>query len=102
MPRNRPPSSQTRQVLTVLLVQPVDWRHGYELSKLTGLSSGTLYPLLIRLEQRGMLESKWVDPERPGRPPRHAYRLSANGLTFARGVTEASVTESIAAREALA
>lgn len=86
----------------MLLVQPVDWRHGYELSKLTGLSSGTLYPLLIRLEQRGFLKSRWVDPERPGRPPRHAYRLSVDGLTFARGLVEASGADAVAAREALA
>ena len=102
MLRNRPPSSQTRQVLAALLSQPVDWRHGYELSKLTGLSSGTLYPLLLRLEQRGLLESKWVDPDRPGRPPRHAYRLSTNGLAFARGLAEAFATAPIAAREAIA
>lgn len=102
MIRNRPPSPQTRQILAALLVQPLDWRHGYELHKLTGLSSGTLYPLLMRLEQKGFLESKWMDPERPGRPPRHAYRLSSDGAAFARGLGEAPSVQSSSTRGALA
>lgn len=70
--------------MATLLTQPLDWRYGYELCKLTKLSSGTLYPLLMRLEGRGFLESKWTEPERVGRPPRHAYRLSPQGAAFAR------------------
>ena len=64
--------------------KPRTWRHGYDLSKDTGLSSGTLYPLLIRLSDQGLLESQWLEPERAGKPPRHAYRLTSNGLAFAR------------------
>ncbi len=86
MPRLRMPSPQTRDVLAVLLQKPQEWRHGYELAKLAGLSSGTLYPLLIRLHERGQLEARWEEPDRPGRPPRHAYRLSAEGVAFARGL----------------
>jgi PadR family transcriptional regulator PadR len=66
--------------------KPRTWQYGYQLSKDTGLSSGTLYPLLIRLSDQGMLESQWQDPECPGRPPRHAYRLTADGLALARAV----------------
>ena len=66
--------------------QPRTWQHGYELSKQTGLKSGTLYPLLIRLSDQGLLDSRWEEPERPGKPPRHAYRLTPNGLAFARAV----------------
>lgn len=62
------------------------WRHGYELAQLTGLRSGTLYPLLIRLETIGYLEAEWQPPAAPGRPPRHAYRLTAEGV--ARAVAE--------------
>ncbi len=64
--------------------QPRTWQYGYELSKQTGLKSGTLYPLLMRLSDQDLLESQWQEPERPGKPPRHAYRLTPNGLAFAR------------------
>jgi serine/threonine protein kinase len=73
-----------RERLAAMLQRPRDWQYGYELSKHTGLKSGTLYPLLIRLSDQHLLESEWREPERPGRPPRHAYRLTASGLTFAR------------------
>jgi DNA-binding PadR family transcriptional regulator len=59
------------------------WRHGYDLAKATGLKSGTLYPLLMRLSEQGLLESRWQDAERPGLPPRHCYRLSAAGAALA-------------------
>ncbi len=87
--RKRPPSPQARAVLEALLAQPLDWRYGYELSKRVGLSSGTLYPVLIRLHQRGLLEAKWVQAEQPGRPARHAYRLTPNGVAFTRALTAA-------------
>jgi DNA-binding PadR family transcriptional regulator len=60
------------------------WRHGYELSQQTGLKSGTLYPLLIRLSDLGWLEARWTEPEREGRPPRHEYRLTEEGEALAR------------------
>lgn len=90
MLRNRPPSRQARAVLAVFLEAPLAWRHGYELAKLAGLSSGTLYPLLVRLHDRELLEARWEEPERPGRPPRHAYRLSSRGLVLARSLGEPS------------
>ena len=77
-------SAQTRKLVSAMLQQPRAWQYGYELSKQTGLKSGTLYPLLIRLSDQGLLESKWQEPERPGKPPRHAYKLTSNGLAFAR------------------
>ena len=55
------------------------WRYGLELAAATGLKSGSLYPILLRLADRGLLESCWQEPDRPGRPARHAYRLSAAG-----------------------
>ena len=88
--RNRAPSRQTRALLTVMLERPLDWRYGYDLSRLTGLSSGTLYPLLIRLHDRGLLDAEWIEPARPGRPARHAYRLSAEGAAYARATAEAA------------
>lgn len=84
MTRERKASAQTLAILTALLQQPKVWRHGYELSEATGLKSGTLYPALMRLSDRGLLDSKWSQPEVPGRPPRHLYRLTAPGLLYAR------------------
>lgn len=69
-----------------MLLHPRSWQYGYELSKQTGLKSGTLYPLLMRLSDQGFLESRWQEPEHPGKPPRHAYRLTGEGLTFARSL----------------
>jgi DNA-binding PadR family transcriptional regulator len=84
--RPRPPSRQTRDVLAVLLQRQSAWVHGYELAKLAGLSSGTLYPLLIRLHERGHLEARWVESDHHGRPERHIYRLSSQGAAFARSL----------------
>jgi len=84
MARTPNASRQTRDLLIALLDQPRKWRHGYELSKETGLKSGTLYPLLMRLGDQGLLDSQWKESELPGRPPRHVYRLTAAGLALAR------------------
>ena len=84
MTRQRSLSPQALALLTVLLNDPTEWRHGYELSKETGLKSGTLYPLLMRLSEQGLLEADWREPEQAGRPPRHVYRLTPNGLELAR------------------
>jgi PadR family transcriptional regulator, regulatory protein PadR len=81
-------SAQTLSVLAALCAQPVQWQHGYALAKQTGLKSGTLYPILIRLADRGMVEACWQDEPEPGRPRRHLYRLTAAGL--------ASATEALA------
>jgi DNA-binding PadR family transcriptional regulator len=80
MPRTANISPQTRTVLAALSSQPQAWRYGYDLARETGLKSGTLYPLLIRLADQGFLEAEWRQPMQPGRPPRHAYRLTEQGL----------------------
>lgn len=59
------------------------WHHGYDLSRQTGIRSGTLYPLLMRLEAQGHLEAEWQAPKESGRPARHVYRLTAAGRKFA-------------------
>jgi PadR family transcriptional regulator PadR len=84
MSRPQNASRQTRLLLSSMLEQPRAWHYGYELSKETGLTSGTLYPLLMRLSDRGLLDSEWRDPQRNGRPARHAYRLTVGGLQLAR------------------
>ncbi|WP_412731021.1 PadR family transcriptional regulator [Dyella aluminiiresistens] len=79
----RTPSTQTRMLLSALLSQRRQWLHGYDLSERTGLPSGTLYPILMRLSDRGMLESKWQPSPHQGRPPRKLYRLTAEGAAYA-------------------
>lgn len=59
------------------------WRHGYDLMKATGLQSGTLYPLLMRMTDQGLVEAEWLEPAQVGRPARHAYRLTAKGHALA-------------------
>jgi DNA-binding PadR family transcriptional regulator len=76
-------SPQTLKVLAAILGSLQTWRYAYELSKETKLGSGTLYPLLIRLHQQALLEIKWVGAERQGRPARHAYRLTREGVALA-------------------
>ena len=70
-------------VLAALCEQPSRWCHGYALARQTGLKSGTLYPILIRLADRGLVEARWQDEPTPGRPRRHLYRLTARGLAAA-------------------
>ena len=96
MKSDRKCSDQTLALLAALLEQPRAWRHGYELSKESGLKSGTLYPILIRLGDRGLLQSKWQLPEEPGRPPRHLYRLTAEGAAFAKEQLAASAPRRVA------
>ena len=62
------------------------WRHGYDLMKETGLLSGTLYPLLMRMTEQGLAEAEWREPVQPGRPARHAYRLTSDGIALARTI----------------
>ncbi|MGZ8282587.1 MAG: PadR family transcriptional regulator [Allosphingosinicella sp.] len=85
MTRSRALSGQALSLLSALAAPGQEWRHGYDLAQATGLRSGTLYPLLIRLEAQGYLEAQWQAPAAPGRPPRHAYRLTASGLALVRG-----------------
>ena len=92
MPRRRPESSpQTRAVFRALHEAP-GWSYGYDLSRVTGLKSGTLYPMLARLAERGLLETAWEQAAPLGRPPRHLYRLSAAGAELARSLSPEFVT----------
>lgn len=86
----RRPSPQTLSVLLALSGSPKEWRYGLEIAAATNLKSGSLYPILVRLNERGLLESQWLEPERPGRPPRHAYRLTRTGANVLREATQAA------------
>lgn len=80
MERSRKPSRQALTVLDAMAQRPTAWCYGLEIAGVTGLKSGSLYPILIRCAERGLLESKWLDASEPGRPPRHAYRILPAGL----------------------
>jgi PadR family transcriptional regulator, regulatory protein PadR len=75
----RQPSPQTVAVLFALSDAPDVWRYGYALCQELNLKAGTLYPILMRLADRGLLETAWEADAPPGRPPRHMYRLTGQG-----------------------
>ena len=76
-------SPQTLLVLAALQEQPSQWQHGYALASGTRLKSGTLYPILIRLADQGLVEARWQEEPTPGRPRRHLYRLTSDGAASA-------------------
>jgi DNA-binding PadR family transcriptional regulator len=79
-------SHQTRLLLNVLLDSPAYENYGFELARVSGLQSGTIYPLLRRLEESGCVTSRWeeVDPSAAGRRRRRYYRLTGEGERVAR------------------
>jgi PadR family transcriptional regulator PadR len=81
MRRNRPLSAQAISVLRALATDPSGWRYGYDLVTEVHLKSGSLYPILVRLADRGLLEATW-EPGPASRPPRHLYRLSGAGREY--------------------
>jgi PadR family transcriptional regulator, regulatory protein PadR len=94
MTRSRRPSAQTIAVLQALAEEPAAWRYGYELCQRLGLKAGSMYPILMRLADRGLLETAWEPAPPPGRPPRHLYRLTGPGRAAA---TELAATAGPAA-----
>lgn len=91
MARTRRPSKQKLLLLGALFDRAPQWCHGYDLMKQTGLLSGTLYPLLMRMQEEGLVQAQWCAPEQPGRPARHVYRLTATGLQGARAAIEGGI-----------
>jgi PadR family transcriptional regulator PadR len=87
-------SAQTLSVLAALEADPSSWRHGYGIAKETGLRSGTLYPILIRLAERNLIEASWEDEQPVGRPRRHLYRLTSDGLAATRAALASAARQS--------
>jgi len=77
-------SPQTLLVMDAFLEHADEWKYGYDLSRVTGLKSGTLYPILMRMAERKLLETEWEAAAEAGKPPRHMYRFTPEGLRFAR------------------
>lgn len=92
MTRLRSLSAPARDVLALML-RANGWCHGYDLCREAGIKSGTLYPLLMRLAGQGFLDAEWQAPQAPGRPARHAYRLTAAGRRLARDNPPLAVVE---------
>jgi len=88
MTRSRRPSAQTAAVLRALAEQPASWRYGYDLCHQLGLKAGSMYPILMRLADRGLLETSWEAGPPRGRPPRHLYRLTGPGVDLAAELAE--------------
>jgi PadR family transcriptional regulator PadR len=82
-------SIQTRQVFQALLDAPDDETYGFELVKVTGLPSGSVYPIMRRLEDEKIVTAREevIDPN--ARRPRYRvfYRLTADGRRVAREAT---------------
>jgi PadR family transcriptional regulator, regulatory protein PadR len=75
-------SLQTLRVLEAFLEDPTERLAGAEVHQRCGIASGTLYPILLRLESAGWFVSRWesIDPSSVGRPRRRLYRLTSMGL----------------------
>lgn len=74
------------RVLSAFLADAAADRYGLDLMKATDLPSGTLYPILQRLQQAGWIAAHWeqIDPAAEGRPARRYYRLTPEGAASAR------------------
>jgi DNA-binding PadR family transcriptional regulator len=83
MTRLRRASAQTTAVVLALAQKPTAWRYGYELCQQLDIKPGSMYPILVRLADRGLLETAWDTDVPAGRPPRHLYRLTGSGRALA-------------------
>jgi PadR family transcriptional regulator, regulatory protein PadR len=82
MPSQKPRmSSETLRILGAMLEDPLAWHYGLGLSEAAGIASGTIYPMLARLEKAGWLDSRWEEPaaDEENRPRRRLYKLTGHG-----------------------
>jgi len=76
----------TKRVLAAIMQDPAGEFYGLDIATATGLKSGSLYPILMRLEELGWLTSRWeeIDPGEQERPRRRYYQLTGAGIDLAR------------------
>jgi PadR family transcriptional regulator PadR len=86
----------TQLVLRALLADPSKELYGVEIGQAAGLPSGTVHPILARLQTVGWLESRWeeIDPRAEGRPARRYYRMTPDGMELARSALARAYTTS--------
>lgn len=79
-------TAATREVLASFVDGGGRETYGLDVIRVTGLASGTVYPILQRLEDEGWLSSRWenINPQTEGRPARRLYRITADGARTAR------------------
>ena len=79
-------SGPALRMLKIFIEHPTKEFSGAEIGKVTGIGSGTLYPLLARFEQERWLTSRWekIDPSEEKRPRRHFYKITSHGQNSAR------------------
>jgi len=80
------PIRLTHATALILQALATNRRHGFQIMDVTGLPSGTVYPVLRRLERESAVESEWEEDEiasEAGRRPRRVYRLTASGQLIA-------------------
>jgi PadR family transcriptional regulator, regulatory protein PadR len=97
MVRSRALSPQAIRIIRALAADPAQWRYGYDLATEVRLKSGSLYPILIRLADRELLETSWESGP-PGRPPRHLYRLTETGREYVAALDVARAERSVPRR----
>src|ERR671913_278656 len=95
-PRTPRMTIPTQLVLRALLADPAQELYGVEIGAAAGLPSGTVHPILARLETVGWLTSRWeeIDPRAEGRPARRYYRLTPDGMELARSALARAYTAS--------
>jgi PadR family transcriptional regulator, regulatory protein PadR len=86
MPNDLRITAAVAKVVAAFLTDPAADRYGLDLIRTTALPSGTLYPVLVRLERAGWLTKAWeeIDPTVAGRPARRYYRLTPDGIVDGR------------------
>jgi DNA-binding PadR family transcriptional regulator len=91
----------TQLVLMTFLQEPDRERYGLELSRVSGLPTGTIHPILARLEQVGWVRSRWEDiaPQQEGRPRRRYYRLDPNSVAAVHAALARATASGAAARQ---
>ena len=95
MTRSRRPSAQTTAVVLALAEDPTAWRYGYQLCQQLGLKPGSLYPILVRLADRGLLETTW-DTDVPQVDGTFSWTIEAtpNGFTGTIDIQDTSCVSS--------
>ena len=93
MRRVRRLSPQAIAIVLALADEAAAWSHGYDLCRRLDLKAGTVYPILMRLAERGEVETAWEAAPPAGRPPRHLYRLSGAGAQLAEELRKPAAAE---------
>lgn len=90
----------TQLVLRAMLADPAREMYGLQICQEAGLPSGTIHPILARLEGLGWAESHWedADPQHEGRPRRRYYRLTQDGAERARVALAQATTSDVTLR----